>query len=170
MPRWAIFPGLLLVPLASGLVLARALQPPSLAIPPVGVVLGNVTVVNPGVGRDAGRTLTLGETIERVESVSRSEDRVGAYAGAFVLPGLIDLHVHHPPAWAPGERELFSLLFLVHGVTGIRDTGNLFGSIESHRAYAFIRAAIFMRLGRAPTTLMIFTRATSNFPSPRLAR
>ncbi len=133
MLRRTVFAVMLLTLVATVPVLAWVAKPPSLAIPAVGVVLGDVTVVNPGVSRDPGRTVTLGETIERIEAGSGSEVRVAAYAGAYLLPGLIDLHVHYPPAWAPGEQELFSLLFLAHGVTGIRDVGNLFGSIESHR-------------------------------------
>ena len=31
--------------------------------------------------------------------------------------------MHHPPRFAIGERELFALLFLSHGVTSVRDTG-----------------------------------------------
>jgi imidazolonepropionase-like amidohydrolase len=44
-----------------------------------------------------------------------------------VLPGLVDLHVHLPPPIALGERQLFSLLFLAHGVTSVRDTGSFIG-------------------------------------------
>ena len=35
------------------------------------------------------------------------DTRVVDLAGAYVVPGLIDLHVHHPPRFAPGDRELF---------------------------------------------------------------
>lgn len=46
------------------------------------------------------------------------------FADHFVLPGLIDLHVHLPPAAVPGQTELFNTLFLAHGVTTIRETGS----------------------------------------------
>ena len=39
------------------------------------------------------------------------------------MPGLIDAHIHTPPSSAIGNRELFSLLYLQHGVTTVRDLG-----------------------------------------------
>ncbi len=65
-----------------------------------------------------------GDRIARIDPVPAGW-RDGLFAGATVVPGLIDLHVHHPPAFAVGERELFALLFLAHGVTSVRDTGSL---------------------------------------------
>ena len=120
--------------------LGLGLRAPSLEVPSQGLVLTGVTVVDPGEtvvhpgdGRDAARTLTVrGGRIERIEA-AEAEGDTGPYSGAFVLPGLIDLHVHHPPAWAPGERELYALLFLAHGVTTVRETGSFFGGIEPHR-------------------------------------
>jgi hypothetical protein len=56
-----------------------------------------------------------------------------AYAGAYALPGLVDLHVHHPPLAAWGERELFALLFLRHGVTSVRDVGSFGGGMLEQR-------------------------------------
>jgi imidazolonepropionase-like amidohydrolase len=121
--------GLLGVLAAAG----SSLRPPRLAVPEQGVVLDDVTVVRPGAGRSFHRTVVV-----RGDRIARIADRaagagVGPYTGAFVLPGLIDLHVHHPPAFALAERELFALLFLAHGVTTVRDTGTVLTPIEGHR-------------------------------------
>lgn len=98
-----------------------------------GVVLAGLTVVNPGEGRETGRDIEVrGDLITRVSAAplpGASPD----YAGSFVLPGLVDLHVHHPPALAVGQRELFDLLFLAHGVTSVRDTGSFDGRLLAYR-------------------------------------
>jgi hypothetical protein len=52
------------------------------------------------------------------------------FSGSYVLPGLIDMHVHFP--YAP-DQPLFALLFLAHGVTTVRDTGNFDGQIWTMR-------------------------------------
>jgi hypothetical protein len=113
-----------LLALAAGaLALALALRPPSLAVPPQGLVLHHVTVVNPGELPLADRTVVIeGGRITRIGATEGQVPREG-YAGSVVVPGLIDLHVHHPPPLAWGERELFALLFLAHGVTAVRDMG-----------------------------------------------
>jgi len=92
---------------------AFALRPPTLAVPSQGVVLSDITIVNPGRERRLKQTLTVqGEKITRLsdstppESASTQTDR---FAGAHVLPGLIDMHVHF--ASYP-DRDLFALLFL----------------------------------------------------------
>jgi len=63
-------------------------------------------------------------------------------AGLYVSPGLADLHVHYPPRLAVGNAELWSLLLLAHGVTSVRETGSIDGSVFS------VREAI--RAGRYP--------------------
>lgn len=115
----------LLLPLASG--------PPSLGVPPRGVELSGLTLVNPGAPPLPGRTVRVeaGRIVEI--SVRPSTSASDAYAGRYALPGLIDLHVHHPPAVAWGERELFALLFLRHGVTSVRDVGSFWGGLDGHR-------------------------------------
>jgi imidazolonepropionase-like amidohydrolase len=101
------------------------LRPPSLVVPPPGLDIGPVTVLNPGAGAVSGRRVVVrGDRIERIDAAP-PEARTRRFAGATVVPGLIDLHVHHPPSFAVGERELFALLFLAHGVTSVRDTGSL---------------------------------------------
>ena len=41
------------------------------------------------------------------------------------MPGLIDMHVHQPPF----DAQLYGLLFLAHGVTTVRNTGDFSGTI-----------------------------------------
>lgn len=47
----------------------------------------------------------------------------GAPMGGFVLPGLIDMHVHQADDSIAGQTQLMALLYLAHGVTTVRDTG-----------------------------------------------
>jgi hypothetical protein len=102
-------------------------------VPPQGAILAGLELVNPGASRRSGVTLVVqGERIAEIRAapVPGASER---YAGCTALPGLVDLHVHHPPAAALGQRELFALLFLAHGVTAVRDTGTFDLSLASHR-------------------------------------
>jgi cytosine/adenosine deaminase-related metal-dependent hydrolase len=130
-----LFAGALLLVLLLAVVWL-ALQPPILEVPSQGrFELSNVTVVNPALERRAGQTLTV--DTDRIESITAS-DRVGRgsgpaarFAGSYVLPGLIDMHVHHG-LWI-GDRELLGLLFLAHGVTAVRNTGDFYDTILEDR-------------------------------------
>lgn len=126
--------GLLLVLLIVGVWIA--LQPPILEVPSHGrFVFSNVTVVNPDLDRRAGQTLTVeGDRIESIITYDPARGASGApgrFAGSYVLPGLIDMHVHNS-LWV-GDRELFGLLFLAHGVTTVRNTGDFYGTILEKR-------------------------------------
>jgi imidazolonepropionase-like amidohydrolase len=118
---------------AAALALHSALRPPRpLAPPPPGVALSGLVLVEPGLGRRADVTLVArGDRIEEVADGARP-GASGAFAGRFALPGLVDLHVHHPPPALPGQRALFALLFLAHGVTSVRDAGSLGGALDGH--------------------------------------
>lgn len=87
------------------------------------LVFSNVTVVNPGRDRQARQTLTAegGQivSITPQESDNPAPKTTSRFTGTYVLPGLIDMHVHHLAV----DQELFGLLFLMHGVTTIRDIG-----------------------------------------------
>ncbi|HKA52678.1 MAG TPA: amidohydrolase family protein, partial [Candidatus Binatia bacterium] len=111
-----------------------ALRSPTLAVPSQGLVLSEVTVINPGRDRRAKQTVSVeGEKIARiVDSTAQgaAATTTRRFVGAYVLPGLIDMHVHF--ASYP-DRDLFALLFLDHGVTAVRDTGNFDGSIWQTR-------------------------------------
>ena len=117
--------------------LVAALHPPALPVPKArsGVYRG-VTLVEPGRSPRVGQTLRVEDG--RIRDIRPdSDDDSGAaaspYAGFFVLPGLIDMHVHYPPRIAVGNAELWSLLFLSHGVTAVREVGSIDGSIFAVR-------------------------------------
>jgi imidazolonepropionase-like amidohydrolase len=122
------------------------LGPPTLEVPPPSITLRDVTIVNPGQERRAvprldvraGRIAWLGSGGIAPRAGAEDPTRPDApdvqrYAGAYVLPGLIDMHVHQPPATPLGDVELATLLFLRYGVTAVRDTGSFDGKILSER-------------------------------------
>jgi imidazolonepropionase-like amidohydrolase len=123
----------LLVGLVVGFALAglyawRALAPPApLAIPEQGALLGAVHVVNPGAGRAERRTVVVeGGRIAAIRDPRPSDP--ARFADRTVLPGLVDMHVHFPPPMGLGQTEHFALLFLAHGVTTVRDAGDVDGT------------------------------------------
>jgi cytosine/adenosine deaminase-related metal-dependent hydrolase len=110
------------------------LQPPVLAVPSQQrLVFFNVTVVNPGRDRQASRTLTIQDgqivAITTNPFTIRESEAGTRFAGFYVLPGLIDMHVHQPPF----DAELYGLLFLAHGITTVRNTGDFSGTILKKR-------------------------------------
>ncbi len=117
---------LIAVLLALGAGLWWALAPPALlALPERGALLEDVTIVNPGAGRLERRTVRIeGARIAAIEEARGA----GPYAGRTVLPGLVDMHVHFPPPTGLGQTELFAFLFLYHGVTTVRDAGDVDGT------------------------------------------
>jgi imidazolonepropionase-like amidohydrolase len=111
-----------------GVVVAWWLRPPPFEVPDRGLVLGAVTVVNPGLGREPDRRIVVrGARIGTI--VPNGDNAPTRYSGSFVLPGLIDMHVHY----GADQRDLFGLLFLAHGVTTVRDAGDLTGTIVETR-------------------------------------
>lgn len=121
-----------LVALAIALILGvfALLEPPDpLSLPEPGVLLRDVQLVLPG--EDGWRHPHQRVTIRdgRIASIepARGDDR-DAFSGHTVIPGLSDLHVHFPPATIPGQAELFALLLLRHGVTQVRDAGDVDGT------------------------------------------
>jgi cytosine/adenosine deaminase-related metal-dependent hydrolase len=126
MKKLSIALGAVLVALAlagAGLHRGMAGPEPLIPSPRSSAVFDDVVLVEPGVGRRAHRKLVLEDG--RIGPVTGSEDRGGRWSGAFVLPGLVDHHVHFPPRYLPGQIELFSFLFLRHGVTGVRSLGDV---------------------------------------------
>lgn len=122
------------------------LSPPHLEVPPQEVTLPEVVIVNPGRERRkvsrldvrSGRIAWMGEggIGPRVDAPDPSRPfapDTQRYAGAYVLPGLIDMHVHQPADTPLGDVELAALLFLRHGVTSVRDTGSFDGAIFAER-------------------------------------
>ena len=100
--------------------------PAPLAIPPQGATLDGVTVIEPGRSRVEGRRVVVAGGA--IESVDAARGDANPWAGMFVTPGLVDMHVHFPPATLAGQTELFAFLYLDHGVTSVRDAGDAEGN------------------------------------------
>jgi imidazolonepropionase-like amidohydrolase len=113
--------------LAGGVGIALLLRPPApLEVPEQGTTLSGVILVNPGIHRTPDRRVVVRDGA--IEAITDDPEPGGPYAGSYVLPGLIDMHVHFPPPAGLGSTELFSLLFLYHGVTTVRDAGDIDGT------------------------------------------
>ena len=92
----------------------------------------NVTLIEPGIGRQLSVTITIENGL--ISSIEPAQDGdSGDYTGGFVIPGLIDMHVHQPVSFG-GFEEYFSLLYLLYGVTTIRDTGYSYPAVFERRA------------------------------------
>src|SRR6266436_5175262 len=104
--------GALLATLAGLFLLVRL---PDIPVPSRGAVLEHVTVVNPGRDRRPNQAITI--VGSRIASIG--ESRNPGAAQLYALPGLIDMHVHHPfasgLAGISGDTRLFDILFLAHG-------------------------------------------------------
>lgn len=110
------------------------LSPPgSPLVPERGGVIANVTLIEPGVDVRVAKTLVIESgAIAAIRDASRSER---ASPRRFVLPGLVDMHVHQPLDLS-GLPDYFALLYLRHGVTSVRYTGhsNTGDAVERHIA------------------------------------
>jgi len=110
------------------------LQPPTMSSPArADWTIRNVTLVEAGREPRPGRTIRVenGVVVEIGDRAIRGDSGPFAddLAGLYVTPGLTDLHVHYPPGVVIGNAQLWSLLLLSHGVTSIRETGSVDGSI-----------------------------------------
>lgn len=90
------------------------------------LIVGPVTIQTPGEDPSPGVIRIADRAIRSIDR-GESPPPEARFADHFLLPGLIDAHVHLPPWFLPGHTELVSTLFLAHGVTTIRETGS-FGS------------------------------------------
>ncbi|MCO1658838.1 amidohydrolase family protein [Pseudonocardia humida] len=105
-------------------VVVGACAPPAPAAPPPGgaTAITGVTVVDATGVRPGSTVLVVGERIARVGPAAEVAVPAGATrvegAGRFLIPGLVDAHVHSVPL----ERT-FPPLFLVNGVTTVREMG-----------------------------------------------
>jgi imidazolonepropionase-like amidohydrolase len=128
------------------------IRPPStataglIAVAGPDLVLRGVTVINPGSGRRENCVVTIrGGRIVEVAAEAAGDASAGAgdapatpanpastveaaYRGAFLLPGLVDMHTHLPPASPLNLTSYFCLLYLLHGVTTLRDCGDVDGT------------------------------------------
>jgi cytosine/adenosine deaminase-related metal-dependent hydrolase len=101
------------------------------APPPItakgGFHIDGVTVVNPMQGRRTNATIEVsGGAIAAI--VNTHGPAPHDFAGCFALPGLIDMHVHLPPDNGLKLTPSAALLYLQHGVTTIREAGDLDGT------------------------------------------
>ena len=94
--------------------------------------VGGVTVINPMHGRRAGATLSIADGaishIAEGSSDAKSSETRADFTGCFALPGLIDMHVHLPPDNALKLTAGAALSYLAHGVTTVREAGDLDGT------------------------------------------
>jgi len=105
-----------------------------IVMPKKGGVFKNVTVINPGMNRYYNQTISIKEN--SIYSIGKSKKGLKSkkmISGGYALPGLIDMHVHMPPQLPGNQVELFSFLFIAHGVTTVRDMGSFDGSIFKQR-------------------------------------
>ena len=119
---------------------ALGLRPPVVEVRPQGLALHDVTDVNPGMDRKARQSVTVeGSTITDIssfESVRSGIDGDSRYAGAYALPGRIDMHVHFRDPGFP-EREDFETgtrAAAAGGVTTVVDMPNTVPSVTSVKA------------------------------------
>lgn len=108
------------------LALRPPMPPKALVLPPA-FTLADITLVSPGSERlEHHRVTVRNGMIERIEpgEGAASTAALSRYAGCYVLPGLVDMHTHLPPATPLNLTAFFCLLHLAHGVTSIRETGD----------------------------------------------
>ncbi|WP_409896647.1 amidohydrolase family protein [Hyphomonas sp.] len=107
-----------------------ALLPPAVPVPAaMDRMISDVTVLNPGQPARLHQTILIKDGLISDIRDLRSDDEPPICSGCLVMPGLIDAHVHTPPAIALGNQRLFSLLYLKYGVTSVRDVGQLDDSV-----------------------------------------
>jgi cytosine/adenosine deaminase-related metal-dependent hydrolase len=90
-------------------------------------VLPNVTIITPRIERLSDQDVGIaGGKIERVGPAASvlSPTSLEEFRGMYVLPGLFDMHTHFPPGNMLHLTEHALLLFLAHGVTGVRALGD----------------------------------------------
>lgn len=121
--------GILLTLICCAVMLWWSVLPPApSAVPAKGGVLRNVTLIVPGVSRQTGVTVNFDEGI-----ITSIEDTGGDGSDGYVIPGLMDMHVHQSVSQL-GFEEYFALLYLMHGVTTVRDMGYSYPQVFERRA------------------------------------
>ena len=126
MLKWIKYLALLLAVLISVIIFVvfKLLLPPQINFPAkADQMIAGITVLNPGSTTLENHTIVVKNGRITEIRPTRTSDDPSICNGCFVVPGLIDAHVHTPPKIAFGNQELFSLLYLKYGVTSIRDVG-----------------------------------------------
>lgn len=110
-------------------VLGCGLLPPGLPGPVAETfVLPEVRLVEPARSRTGSVDLAVSSGLIRDSIPEESAAVLEEFRGATVLPGLMDLHTHMPPDTPLSLTEYFGLLYLAHGVTTVREAGDLDGT------------------------------------------
>ena len=111
----------ILLLMASVLVLVwNIAELPALSVPlALDRTLENVHIVNPGQPTLTHQTLVIEDGV--ITSIKPAERKSRRNIARYVMPGLIDAHVH-AARFRPDE-ELFHTLYLMHGVTTVRNMG-----------------------------------------------
>lgn len=127
---------LVVVALAMACLAWTLLEPPALPVPPRGVVvIKDVTLVNPGLGRAAHVDITVRSGVitaisPTTAATSRYDLRCG---GCYALPGLIDMNARMRAPKTFGLDRAVDLMMLRYGVTTVRDTGAVNAGIYTER-------------------------------------
>ncbi|MBW2394088.1 MAG: amidohydrolase family protein [Deltaproteobacteria bacterium] len=92
--------------------------------------IAGVQLIEPGIRRSVNTTLEVRDGVLSSVRATRSGESsdLEESPGMYVLPGLMDLHTHLPPDSPLALTEIFGLLYIAHGVTTVRDAGDLDGS------------------------------------------
>ena len=78
---------------------------------------------------DRRASATIAVTDGAISGISEAQvEPSSEFAGCFALPGLVDMHVHLPPDNALKLTQATALLYLLHGVTSVREAGDLDGT------------------------------------------
>jgi cytosine/adenosine deaminase-related metal-dependent hydrolase len=102
---------------------------------------------SPGLDGEVGSPDTEILDIEIVNGVIASiETSVSDEPTGYVTPGLVDMHTHLPSDNPMRLAGLFGLLYLAHGVTTIRDTGDMDGTGVTAARQAFARTGAGPRI------------------------
>jgi Amidohydrolase family len=126
-----IFLGVVLIGILS---LVFALIPPRFPKPEYdSFILKNIHIINPPF--DTQRNVDIlvrNGIIERIGySIDNTDEGVKIvtdFENHYIVPGLIDLHLHLPPHNTLQLTGYFNLLFLYFGITTVRDTGDVDGT------------------------------------------
>jgi hypothetical protein len=116
-----------------GVIWISLLPPPPLRTSAKGTILqSGVTIVVPGQERIAHHRVVI-RAASIYEAGHARPNPDDPFAGAYLLPGLNDLHAHWPPRAVPGQLELFAFLHLSYGVTAVSMGDDFDGSSVAAR-------------------------------------
>jgi len=124
--------------LTPGLILAGCSHAPRPAVPPIAIT--HVSVID-ATGSAVQRDMTVlldGETIAAIGSFATTKipeySTVIDATGKFLIPGLVDAHLHLTGSKEPnGSRKFMLPLLIANGVTTVRDMGGYMESLKPLR-------------------------------------